>query len=119
MFFARITRLIPLVLALLVIGFIIYVVAEIKYSPLRAKQIVLKVFIWITSILTGLFLLVCLYCLLDGFNIPAFELFLSCACVPALGLVITLICRAVFLKNHPSYRHKPTESKPHETFKGF
>ena len=43
MFFVRMIRLVPLVVILLVVGLVIYLVAQAKYSPNRAKSIVIKV----------------------------------------------------------------------------
>lgn len=118
MFFVRMIRLVPLVVILLVVGLIIYLVAQAKYSPNRAKAIVIKVSIWVCSILTAFFLLWCLYAALDG-NIPALELFLSFATVPAVGLLITFICRTVFFKHHPKYKHQAKKTNRNESFVEF
>lgn len=56
MFFVRMIRLVPLVVILLVAGLIIYLVAQAKYSPNRAKAIVIKVFFWVCIVLTAFFL---------------------------------------------------------------
>lgn len=118
MFFVRMIRLVPLVAILLVAGLIIYLVAQAKYSPNRAKAIVLKVFFWVCIVLTAFFLFWCLYSVLDG-NIPALELFLSFATVPAVGLLIVLICRAVFYKHHPKYKHEAKKTSQNESFVEF
>lgn len=118
MFFVRMIRLIPMVVILLVIGLIIYIVAQIKYSPNKAKAIVLKVFFWICIVLTAFFLLCCLYCILDG-NVPALELFASFAAVPAFGLLIVLLCKAIFHKNHPNYKYEAAHTSANESFVEF
>lgn len=56
--------------------------------------------------------------MLDG-NVPALELFLSFATVPAVGLLITLICRAVFYKHHPKFKHEAKKTNRNETFVEF
>lgn len=118
MFFVRMIRLVPLVVIILVVGLVIYLVAQAKYSPNRAKAIVLKVFFWICVVLTAFFLFWCLYSLIEG-NIPVLELFLSFATVPAVGLLITLICRAIFYKNHPKFKHEAKKTNHNESFVEF
>ena len=118
MFFVRMIRLVPLVAILLLVGLIIYLVAQAKYSPNRAKQIVIKVFFWICVVLSSFFILACLYALADK-NIAVLELFASFAAVPLTGLLITLICRAVFYKNHPEFKGKATKTSNNETFSQF
>lgn len=118
MFFVRMIRLVPLVVILLVVGLIIYLVAQAKYSPNRAKAIVIKVSIVVNIILTAFFLLWCLYALIEQ-NIPVLELFLSFATVPAVGLLITLICRAIFHKNHPKFKHEAKKTSSNESFVEF
>ena len=119
MFFVRMIRLVPLVVILLLLGFIIYIIAQIKYSPNKAKAIVIKLFIWICSILTIFFLLCCLYAVLDANNIPALELFLSFATVPAVGLLITLLCKLIFNKNHPDFKLEAAKTNKNLSFKEF
>lgn len=118
MFFVRMIRLVPLVAILLFVGFVIYLVAQAKYSPNKAKSIVLKVFLWICIVLIMFFLLCCIYSLLDN-NISVFELFLSFAAVPAFGLVIVLICTYVFYKHHPNYKLEAKKTNQTESFKDF
>ena len=111
-------RLVPLVAVLLLVGLIIYLVAQARYSPNKAKSIVLKVFFWICSVLTAFFLFCSLYSVLDG-NIAVLELFLSFAAVPFIGLIIVLICRAIFNKNHPNYKLEASKTNANETFTEF
>ncbi|MDO5329177.1 MAG: guanylate cyclase [Coriobacteriia bacterium] len=118
MFFVRMIRLIPLVAIILFIGLIIYLVAQAKYSPNRAKQIVIKVFFWINIVLLAFFCLSCIYAILDK-NEAVLDLFASFAAVPALGLIITLICRAVFLKHHPEYKNGAVKTSHNVSFKEF
>lgn len=118
MFFVRMIRLVPLVAVLLFVGLVVYLVAQARYSPNRAKSIVIKVFIVITSILTAFFLLCCLYAILDG-NVAVLELFLSFATVPAVGLLITLFCRWRFYKNHPKFKLEAKKTNRNESFVEF
>ena len=118
MFFVRMIRLVPLVAVILFIGLIIYLVAQAKYSPNRAKQIVIKVFFLINIVLLAFFCLCCLYAILDK-NMAVLDLFASFAAVPGLGLIITLICRAVFLKHHPEFKDGAVKTTNNESFKEF
>lgn len=118
MFFVRMIRLIPLVVILLFIGLIIYLISQAKYSPNRAKLIVIKVFTWICLVLTGFFILCCLYAILDK-NIAVLELFASFAAVPLFGLLITFICRIIFFKHHPEFKDKAYKTNHNETYTSF
>ena len=118
MFFVRMIRLVPLVLILLVIGVIIYLVAQAKYNPPRAKQIVIKVFFWINLILLIFFTLLCLYAFFEN-NKSVFELFLSFAFVPLLGLLITITCYVIFIRRYPNYKYAPAKTSANLSFKDF
>lgn len=118
MFFVRMIRLVPLVAILLFVGLIIYLIAQAKYSPYRAKQIVLKVFFWICIVLTAFFVLCCIYSILDK-NIAVLELFASFAAVPAFGLLIVLLCRAIFYRHHPEFKDKANKTNHNESFTQF
>lgn len=107
---ARLLRMLPLFVILAVLAVIIYLVVSYRQSPNRAKEVLLKIFLVITGVLTGVFLLGSLYALLDG-NTAAFELVFACFIAALICLVITLVCRYVFLKHHPSYRKKPMKTK--------
>lgn len=102
---ARLSRSIPLVIALIILAVVIYFVVKWRHSPARAKEVLIRVFLVITIALTAAFGLISLYALADS-NWAVFELAISFAAVGAIGLAITLICRTVFLKNNPHYRKK-------------
>ncbi len=106
---ARLSRIIPLLLILALVAGIVYLVATFKYSPSRAKEILIKMFTWITGVLSAFFLLVTLYALFEH-NSAVFELAASFLATTLIGLFITRICNAVFLKHHPDYRHKPMKA---------
>ncbi len=106
---ARLSRIIPLLLILAIVAGIVYLVATFKYSPSRAKEILIKMFTWLTSVLSVFFLLVTLYALFES-NGAVIELGASFLATALIGLAITRVCNAVFLKHHPDYRHKPMKA---------
>lgn len=106
---ARLSRIVPLLIVLAVVAGIVYLVATYRYSPSRAKQILVKMFTWITGVLSAFFLLVTLYALFEN-NAAVFDLAASFLATTAIGLAITRICNAVFLKHHPEYKHKPAKA---------
>ena len=106
---ARLSRIIPLLLVLAVVAGIVYLVATFKYSPSRAKEILIKMFTWLTGALSAFFLLATLYALFER-NDAVFDLAASFLATTLIGLAITRICNAVFLKHHPDYRHKPMKA---------
>ena len=66
MMIARLSRIVPLLIVLAVVAGIVYLVATYRYSPSRAKEILIKMFTWLTGILSAFFLLVTLYALLES-----------------------------------------------------
>lgn len=100
---ARLSRIVPLLIVLAVIAAIVYLVATYRYSPSRAKEILIKMFTVLTGVLSGFFLLVCAYAWLEH-NEAVFDLAFSFLLTTLVGLVVTRICRAVFLRHHPAYR---------------
>ena len=100
---ARLSRSIPLLIALVLLAVIVYFVVSWRSSPTRAKEVLIKLFMVLCSALSIIFTLGCLYAWADG-NQPVLELSASFAVVGVLGLVITLICRWRFKKGHPHYR---------------
>ena len=116
MLLARLSRALPLVIALAVLAVIVYFVLQFRYSPPRAKSILTRVFTWLTGILSAFFALACIYAMLDG-NVPVLELFATFLATALIGLAITRICRAVLLKHYPEYKHpaqRTTGTRPFE-----
>lgn len=107
---AGLTRSLPLMIALIVIAVIVYAVISWLKSPMKAKEITIKVFLILCSAISIFFVLAGIYALIDD-NMPVFELALSCAVVGVIGLIVTLICRYFFRKHHPHYRLKRTAGK--------
>ena len=107
---ARLSRSIPLLILLAVVAAIVYLVVAYKHSPNRAKEILIRLFTVITGALSVFFLLVCLYALLER-NGAVLDLALTFLITALVGLGVTFVCRAVFLRRHPDYRKKPMKTK--------
>lgn len=105
----RLYRILPLLVVLAVIAAAVYLVMSFRYSSERAKATLVKVFFWLNAVLSVVFLLITAYALLER-NEAVVELFGSCLAVTLIGLAVTLICRAVFKKNHPRYGEKVAQA---------
>ena len=90
---------------LVLLALIIYFVVSWARSPERAKEVLIKFFTVLNSILSIFFLLATAYAFFEG-NQPVLELTLSFLVVTVLALAITRICRWRFVKNHPHYMDK-------------
>lgn len=101
-------RSMPLLIALVVAAVIIYLVVAATRSKARAKEVLIKAFTIICSVIAGAFALICIYALIDG-NAAVAELAIGCAGIGLIGLAITLICRHVFRKGNPHYQWEATE----------
>lgn len=111
---ARLSRSIPLVIALILLAVIVYFIVKWRRSPTAAKEVLIKMFLVICGIIAVFFGLVSAYAAIEG-NTAVLELALSFAGVGVIGLIIVLICRRNFLKHHPHYRFKVTSNaKPPE-----
>lgn len=98
----------PLLIALAVAAVIIYLVVAAVRSKARAKEVLIKAFTIICSVIAGAFALICAYALIDG-NAAVAELAIGCAAIGLIGLAVTLICRHAFRKSNPHYKWEPTE----------
>lgn len=107
---ARLIRIIPLLVLLAFVAGVVYVVAAWRYSPARAKEILIKAFTALNGALTAFFGVASLYALSEHNN-DVLDLTLSFMVTAFVALAITRICRAVFLKHNPSYRMKPMKAK--------
>ena len=96
----RLVRMWPLLVLLAMLAGIIYLVVTFRHTPERAKEVLIAVFTWFTSIIS----------LLDG-NEPVLDLAVSCLILAGVLLGVTLLCRWRFLRNHPNYRWKPMKAK--------
>ena len=70
---ARLSRIVPLIIVLALVAGVVYVVAMFLYSPTKAKEILIKLFTFLMSVLSAFFALASLYALLEG-NIDVLEL---------------------------------------------
>ena len=118
---ARLSRVIPMLLVLALVAAVVYVFVAYTKSPLRAKEVVIKMFLAITGVLSAFFGLFTLYSLFES-NEGVFDLAISFLVTALVGLGVTLLCRWRFLKNHPNYRLKPERGAagrvPFEGFRG-
>ncbi|MCI8468015.1 MAG: sodium/proton-translocating pyrophosphatase [Eggerthellaceae bacterium] len=106
---ARLSRTVPLIIALAVIAGVIYLVVTYRHSPARAKEVLIRVFTWLTGVLSAFFGLVSLYAWFEH-NDGVLDLGLSFLAVALVGLGVTRWCNHVFLKHHPSYKKKPVKA---------
>ena len=106
---ARLSRIVPLLIVLAVIAGIVYLVAAWRYSPNRAKEILIKLFTWVTGIISGFFAFASIYALIER-NVAVLELTATFLGAALIGLIVTRICRAVFVRNHPKYKNKPLKT---------
>lgn len=112
---ARLSRSLPLAIALAILAVVAYFVLQFRYSPPRAKSILIRVFTWLTGVLSALFALVSLYAAFDS-NKAVLELFLTFLATALIGLAVTRICHAVFVKRHPEYRRAAQRTSGTERF---
>lgn len=117
---ARLSRIVPLLIVLGIAAGIIYLVAAWHYSPTRGKEVLIRLFTWLTGGLSALFSLISLYAFLDG-NSLILDLGLSFFAAALIGLSVTGICRAVFVRNHPGWKSKPVrtthpDNRPRRSF---
>lgn len=101
--------MLPLLVVLAIVAAIVYLVMSFRYSSDNAKAVLIKVFIWVCSVLSAGFGIITAYALFEH-NEPVIELFGSCLAVTLAGLAVTLVCRHVFRKNHPHYGEKTTKA---------
>ena len=92
-----------------VVAAIVYIVAAWRYSPNRAKELLIRIFTAITGAVSAFFLLVCAYAWLER-NGAVFDLSFSFLLTALIGLAVTRICRAVFLRHNPAYRIKAAKT---------
>lgn len=103
--FARLTRLVPFAIAMTIIAAIVYFFVAWIHSPNKAKELLIRVSLVLNSAIVLFFALAAVYASSEANRVAA-ELAVSFLFVGALGVVITLICRAIFLKHNPKYRFK-------------
>lgn len=88
---------------------VVYVVAMFLYSPTKAKEILIKLFTFLMSVLSAFFALASLYALLEG-NIDVLELTASFLATTLVGLAVTFMSALV---------HKAQPELPQEAREGL
>ena len=106
----RLIQSLPLVIALVVLAVVVYVVVSWAQSPQRAKEVLIKLFLVLSGVLSIGSALATLYGVLEH-NENATWFFAAFLIVGLVALLITLICRWRFRTNHPHYRSKPLFSR--------
>lgn len=102
---ARLSRVVPMAIALALVAAVIYLVVTYRHSPARAKEVLIRVFTWLCGVLSAFFALASVYAYFD--NAPAvLDLTASFLVVTLVGLGITRLCNWRFLKHNPHYRQK-------------
>lgn len=102
---ARLSRSVPLIIALVVLALVIYFAVSYARSKARAKEVLIQVFTVLCAAIAAVFALISLYAVADG-NQPVLELAASFAAVGLVGLIITRICAAVFKRHNPHYAQR-------------
>ena len=103
-------RLMPLEIAIGVIAVIAYfALASVKNTSI-AKEVLIKIVLFINTVLFVAFALITLYSVLDH-HIAMIEISGCCAGICGVVALIALICKRVFLKNRPNYSWKRVDFK--------
>ena len=105
---ARLYRVLPLLAILAIIGIVVYVFMSWRYTPARAKEAVIKIFIALNGGLSILFALATLYAWIES-NAFVADFFITCLATTLIMLGVTFICRRNFLKHNPNYRWRLTD----------
>lgn len=98
----RLYRILPLLVLLAVVAVVVYLIMSFRYSSDKAKAVLIKVFTWLTGVLSVFFALITVYAVFEH-NDTVIELAGSLLATSLIGLVVTQICKRVFKKNHPHY----------------
>ena len=106
---SRLYRILPLLIILGIVALIIYLIASWRYTPARAKEILITLFSWLNIGLSVFFLLACTYAALEG-NWFVAEFFVWFLATTLILLAITYWCKRVFLKHNPNYQWKVNAS---------
>lgn len=107
---ARLLQSTPLVIALVLLAVVVYLLVSWVRSPLRAKEILIKLFTVLTSVLSIIFGVATLYAFAEH-NSKVLEFMGSFFVVAAAALVITRLARRRFVRNHPQYKNKSLPTK--------
>ena len=108
---ARLTRLLPIFFGIAIAAVALYVFISIRYTPVKAKEVLIKVFTVFFGVASIFFVVATIYAALDSARPEAVELMATFLLPFAAGLGITLALRALFLHNHPAYKLKPVRAE--------
>lgn len=115
----RLVRSIPLLIILAVAAVIVYFVVSYMRSPAHAKELLIRLFTWITGAISVFFLLVTLYALFEN-NAGVLDLGVVFLITGLIGLGVVQICRWRFRKNNPHFSKTPnTTATTASKFSGF
>ena len=103
-------RLMPLEIAIGILAVIAYfALASIKNTSV-AKEVLIKIVLFINIVLFAAFALITLYSVLDH-HVAMIEISGCCAGICGIAALVALICKQVFLKNRPNYPWKRVDFK--------
>ena len=103
-------RLMPLEIAIGVIAVIAYFALASMKNTSIAKEVLIKIVLFINTVLFVAFALITLYSVLDH-HWAMIELAGCCAGICAIAAIIGIICKHIFLKNRPNYSWKRVDFK--------
>lgn len=109
-FLARLSRVVPLIVALAVVALVVYAVVSAVRDSTRAKEVLIAMFTWLCGALAAFFAVAALYALVER-NDAVLELAASFAAVGLTGLGLTRWCHHVFVRNHPHYKEARQRAK--------
>lgn len=109
-FLARLSRVVPLIVALAVVALVVYAVVSAVRDSTRAKEVLIAMFTWLCGALAAFFAVAALYALVER-NDAVLELAASFAAVGLAGLGVTRWCHHVFVRNHPHYKEARQRAK--------
>ena len=99
MFIGRLYRMIPLIIALIILAALVYTIVLNTKGAQKAKEAVIKLFWWVCCIGTALFFAIAMYALSEG-NWMLIEFFGGCMIVMIVFWLIDLYCRHRYRKRY-------------------
>ena len=100
----------PIEIVIGIVAVVAYLILADKKGTSVAKEVLIKIVLFLNSVLFVLFCLITLYSILDH-HIAMIELSGSCAGICGITALIAFIAKKVFLKNRPSYPWKRVDFK--------
>ena len=103
-------RLMPLEIAIGIIAVIAYLALASVRNTSVAKEVLIKIVLFINTVLFVAFALITLYSALDH-HLAMIEISGCCAGICAIAGMAAIIAKRVFLKNRPNYPWKRVDFK--------